>query len=185
MFNRLVDLFIDFISLAKFWFVVEPFEQGHTFHLGALGKPIGYDDGWFGSGFHLIWPLNITKVLYYDITEDSHEFDPRDMTTLDGHIVRVGGSFRYRVRSDKAYEHLVVLGDGSTAITDFLTAAMCQVVEATELKDLFDVDHDSERAVVKAARNLLKQYGYKILDFYWTTKVAPQRTWRIITEGGN
>jgi hypothetical protein len=181
MLDKLVQLFIDFLHLFKFWFVIAPYEQGHTFHFGSVGKPIAYNDGWFGSGFHLTWPLGITDVLYYDITEDSHEIDIQDLTTRDGHAIRVAGVFRFKVRADKAYEHLVVLGDGSTAVTDFLGAAMAEVVENSNLDSLFDPGEDRESLVVDEARRMLNRYGYKVLDFHWVNKVAPQRVWRVIT----
>lgn len=181
MLDKLVQLFIDFLHLFKFWHVIEPFEQGHTFHFGALGRPIGFTDGWFNSGFHLTWPLGITSVIYYDTTEDSHELDQQDLTTKDGHMVRVAGVFRFKVRADKAYEHTVVLGDDSSAVTDFLAAAMAHTVVNTNVTAFFSGDYDSESRVVEEARRLTNRYGYKILDFYWTTKVAPSRVWRIIT----
>lgn len=181
MFDQLVQLFIQFLYLFKFWYVMEPWEQGYSFHFGAPGRAMGPEDGWFGSGLHLIWPLSVTRVRYFDTWEDSAELEPVDLTTQDGHTVKVGGVFRYRIRPDKAWEFLVTLGDESTALLDFLSSAVAKVVSTTPKTSLFSPDFNLEDKVLEEGRRQLNRYGFKIIDFYWNYKVAPSRTIRVMT----
>lgn len=182
MLDKLVQLIINFLYLFKFWYVMEPWEQGYSFHFGAPGRTLGPEDGWLGSGFHIIWPGSITRVRYYDIWEDSAELIPVDLTTKDGHTVKVGGVFRYRIRADKAWEFLVTLGDESTALPDFLSMAVARVVADIDKSDLFNSSFDSEDRVLDEGRRQLNRYGFKIIDFYWNYKVAPSRTIRVMTD---
>jgi len=182
MLDKLVQLFIDFLYLFKFWYVIEPYEAGHSFHCGYRGRALGSANGWFGTGFHLVYPLGITTVRYFDITDESTELNPTDLTTKDGHHVKVGGVFRYRMRADKAWDFITTLGDDSTAVEDFMSMAMAEVVEGSRVTELFDADGDSEVKVVEEARRQLNRYGFKILDFYWNYKVRPTRTIRVMTD---
>lgn len=182
MLDQLVQLFINFLHLFKFWYVMEPWEQGYSFHFGSPGRPLGPKDGWLGSGLHVIWPLSVTRVRYYDTWEDSAELIPADLTTQDGHTVKVGGIFRYKIRADRPWEFLVTLGDESTAIIDFLSMAMAKVVANMPKVALFDPNVQSELKVVEEGRRQLNRYGFKIIDFYWNYKVAPSRTIRVMTD---
>lgn len=186
MFDKLVQFLIDILYLFKFWYVIEPYEQGYTFHLGAPGRPIGCKDGWFGSGLHLIWPLSITNTRYYDITEDTADLVAVDLTTKDGRAVKVGGMFRYKVRADKAWEFIVLLGDVSAvegkAAADLLSAAIAETVSNTTHADLFAPGTAIEELVIDEARKYLNRYGYKILDFHWNYKVTPSRVIRVLTD---
>ena len=174
MFDRLVQFIIDILYLFKFWYIIEPYEQGHSFHLGYLGRPL--DSGW-----HVIWPFHITTVLYYDITDATAELEPLDLTTKDNVMVRVGGMFRYKHREDKAYEFLCLLGDDTTSLEDFLAAAVAKIVENSTKEELFSTKHSSEAFILDEARRHLSRYGYKLYDFFWTIKVAP-KVYRVIID---
>lgn len=182
MLDKLVQLFIDFISLGKFWYVIEPYEAGHSFHFGARGRTIESNNGLFGSGLHFIWPLNITDVRYFDITDESAELRAVDLVTKDALPVKVGGVFRYRIRPDRAWEFITLLGDDSSAITDFMSMAMAKAVSEATLSELFSSEAVIQWKVVEEARRQLNRYGVKILDFYWNYKAAPSRIIRVMTE---
>jgi len=182
MLDKLVQLFIDFLYLFKFWYIMDPYEAGHTFHFGARGRHIGPTNGWFGSGFHLIWPVNITNVRYFDTTDESSALPPRDLVTKDGKPVKVGGVFRYRVRGEKAWDFLVTLGDDTEAIHNFMAMAMAKAVSQSSLSELFGSEGVMEWLVVEEARKHLGRYGIKIMDFYWDHKAAPTRIIRVMTE---
>ena len=174
MLDKLVEFLISILHIFKFWYVIEPFEAGHSFHLGYRGRPLT-------PGFHLIWPAYITTVRYFDTTDESTEVETTDLVTKDGHAVQVAGVFRYRIRAEKAWEFIVTLGDDSSAITDFMSMAVAEVVEGTTMSELFSSESDTEDQVVEEARKQLNRYGFKILDFYWTYKTRPSRVIRLLT----
>ncbi len=174
MLDKLVQFIIDFLYLFKFWYVIEPWEAGHTFHLGHKGRRLT-------PGFHLVWPLGVTTVQYFDTTDESTELEPQDLVTKDGKAVKVGGVFRYKMRAEKAYEFITTLGDDSTAVDDFMSMAMAEVVENSNIAELFSATGGTEGAVVQEAREQLNRYGFKILDFYWNYKTQPSRVIRLLT----
>lgn len=181
--NKLIDFIISILRIFKFWFVIEPWEHGFTFHLGKPGSSIGYDDGLFGTGLHLIFPFYVTRVRNFDITEESAEPPVRDLMTSDGHLVRVAGVFRYKVRPERAYEFLCVLGEDWTTVMDhFLGAAIAEVVEHLTKDELFSDTSPGEEMILEEARRHLNRYGFKWLDFNWTERAVPARVYRLITD---
>jgi regulator of protease activity HflC (stomatin/prohibitin superfamily) len=133
-------------------------------------------------GFHLIWPAFVTTVKYYDTTDESTELEPTDLVTKDGEPVKVAGVFRYKIRGDRAWDYITTLGDDSTAVTDFLSMAMAEVVESTPAEQLFNSEGDTEVKVEAEARKQLNRYGFKIIDFYWNYKTRPSRVIRVLTD---
>lgn len=175
MLDKLVQFLIDFLYLFKFWYVIEPWEAGHTFHLGRRGRKLG-------PGFHWIWPASITSVQYFDTTDESVELEARDLVTSDGQAVKVGGVFRYKMRADRAWEYITTLGDDSSAVEDFMSMAMAEIVEKTPVETLFSSKGGTEDKIVVEAREQLNRYGFKILDFYWNYKTRPSRVIRLLTD---
>lgn len=179
MFDKLVQIFIDFISLAKFWFVIEPYEAGVVTTFGKPTRDIGPTDGWFRTGFHLVLPMNVEVVEHISTQKDTTNLSGQDLVTRDGIQVRIDAMFTHHIRPDKVRSYVFGVGEELSFVFDRLQASVAMSVAqvaASELNpDIF------EPLVLRIARDLLNPYGLKIHDFHVVSLVRPTRTYRLIT----
>ena len=182
MLNRLVDLIVSFLHLFRFWFVVEPWEHAFKTTLGRDAGTLGKDNTEkdFSRGLNFRWPFNIDEVHYIDTLNETADLGRQDLTTSDGISVTVAGMFRYQIRADKIREFTYGLGDETTAIIDYLQAAVALVVETHPLEQLLDPEYVLAEMILEEARKSLNKYGLKLHEFRWTQKTAA-RTYRLIT----
>lgn len=168
MFDRLIDLLVQFIDLFRFWEIVEAGEHGMRFTLGKAGKD-------FRAGFHWKLPFNIQKFIFFSTKTDTHELEPQTLISADGKNVTVQVYVKYRIRPEKAYAFIVELDEGS-ALFDIGRTAVAEVIEkhpADIPRVLF------EQKVLDIMRNHLNQFGFKFLDCGLTQRTV-SRTYRVI-----
>jgi regulator of protease activity HflC (stomatin/prohibitin superfamily) len=53
MFDRLIELILQFIELFKFWHIVDPYEEALVLRLGKLNRHLAE------CGYYLIIPLSL------------------------------------------------------------------------------------------------------------------------------
>ena len=181
MVDKLVQPFIDFISLAKFWFVIEPYEIAVVTTLGRPTRDIGPVDGWFRTGFHLILPLKLEVVEHISIQKETTALSGKDIETTDNVQVRVDGMFVWHVRPERVREYVFGVGDEISFVADLLQAAIATTVAYTEAKHLNVTE--LEPAILEQARKFLNPFGLKIHSFHFVSLVRPGRSYRLITGG--
>ena len=179
MFDKLVQLFIDFISLGKFWFVIEPNEAAVVTTFGRPTRDIGPEDGWFKTGLHLIAPLKIEVVEHISTQKETVNLSGQDLITDDGVQVRIDGMFTYHIRPDKVREYVFGVGDEVSFVADRLQAAVAVAVNTSNAEDL--KAEMFEPFCLELARKFLNPFGLKIHDFYLISLVRPTRTYRLVT----
>lgn len=80
MFDRLVDLIIQFAELFRFWYVLQPYEQGVLVRLGKFVRVME-------PGFHWVAPLSVDVVHYESVVPTTHSLGNESITTKDGKAV--------------------------------------------------------------------------------------------------
>lgn len=109
MFDRLIDLIVQFIELLKFWHVVDPYEEALVLRLGRLSRHLL-------CGFHWIIPFGIERVYDEHVVPTTHSLGNESMTTKDGKSVGFHAIVTYRVRDIEKL--LLEVEDGNHAVRD-------------------------------------------------------------------
>lgn len=90
MFDKLLDLILDFFGLFQFWVVIDEYERGVVKTLGKRRPKKHWHQFWMrsdvvlGPGLHFVWPLGIDEVLCDNVVPCVDEFDEQSLTTKDG-----------------------------------------------------------------------------------------------------
>jgi regulator of protease activity HflC (stomatin/prohibitin superfamily) len=91
MFDRLVDLIIEFMHLFRFWFVLQPYEQGVLVRLGRFVRVME-------PGFHWILPFGVDMVHSEGVVPATHSLGDEATATKDGRTVAFHAVVTYQVR---------------------------------------------------------------------------------------
>ena len=106
--------------------------------LGNYNRRITSKNGWFGTGFHLIWPLGIEYVLDHITIPDTTALNSQSLTTSDGVGITVEVVVKFRVFVVEDY--LLKVTDQEAAFADIAAAAVSDVVTIITYEDLLTVD---------------------------------------------
>jgi regulator of protease activity HflC (stomatin/prohibitin superfamily) len=126
MFDKLIDIILQFIGLFKFWRVIPVNKKAVRIRWGKNPTELG--PGIFGSGFHFVWPFEIDHV-------DTVVYKPEwassfaiHITTTDNKTIAVGPVLKftildavkwfYEIKSVEEYLHDVVRLCTSDVLTD-------------------------------------------------------------------
>lgn len=152
MFDKLVDLLIQFIKLFQFWEVLEPYQGGVRLRLGKFHTVLG-------PGLSWMIPLGVDKALTENVVTETLHIRPQSLTTRDGKQIVVSSIVTFHVDDIKVFL-LEVEGRN-----DIIKDASCGVVSEfvmkhtwRELNDFADVGNE----LAKAVRRKAKAYGVNI-----------------------
>lgn len=165
MFDRLIDLLIQFIELFKFWYIVEDGEYCLVFTLGRATRERGARGGWFRTGFCLRLPLSIEEEYVVSIKREPHDTAITRITTKDGVLVNIAGVFWYSIIPDKIRNYLIELGDEDEALRSAAIAAIFDVAQAHTFQELHEKTEECEQEILLAVRKRLNHYGFKFYGF--------------------
>jgi len=184
MFDKLVELLINFVDLFRFWVI--PVREGTLTVVYLLGNATRVirpgEPGFFRTGLHLKWPLWIELE---DNTSTRHELVTlwaQDLQTADGKKVRVTGFFRLSILPEKVVIWQTTLGDEDRAVSAALRSAIAETIIRRPLDDLLSVEEQKglRQEILDRARKELNEYGYRIYDFKWIERTEA-KTYRLIT----
>lgn len=90
MFNRLIDLLIDFIGLFQCWVYVDEFEKGVVLRAGRFHRTID-------PGMRWIIPLDVEKVLVDNSMPEPMYLDLQSLETADGYTCNIQIGLIWRI----------------------------------------------------------------------------------------
>jgi len=96
VFERLVDLIVEFAQLFQFFFYVEHYEQAVVLRFGKYSRTVG-------PGPHWIWPASMEDAISVNIKPEPMYCDTQSLTTSDGYIINLQVGFTLRVTDAKTY----------------------------------------------------------------------------------
>lgn len=174
MFDKLVDLIINFIHLFQFWTVIREFEGGIILRLGKFHRLTG-------PGFHWRWPFNIEECFYAHTNMLTRIVGPQSLTTRDDVSIIVSVVITERIEDIKKF--LLECTHGHSVIEDATYGAVATVVHSLTWIELVnnDVAHQLEILVRRQAR----KYGVEIIQLQLVdlTKSKSLRLMQSHTEG--
>lgn len=152
MFDKLVDLFIRFLELFRFFWVIREWERGITLRFGKWRGKI------MGKGLHFILPFCIDEVHTIDIIPTVAELDPQTIVTKDKVVVVTQALIKYEVENPKIC--LIDVNNEVDAVREFTQGAIHTVITETDYSTA-NVK-DIEREVRDKARKEVGKWGIKI-----------------------
>lgn len=169
MFDKLVDILVEFISLGKFWVVIEPFEAGVKTRLGKFVTVLE-------SGFHWRLPLGIDAIWTEHVVPRTHSLGAQSATTKDGK--QVGFEAVITVRVNDIRKALLEVEHSEDAVRDSCAGTIGQVLGTVTWADILDGDAVLEK-ITKACRPKGFRFGLEVMSVQFSS-MALTRSLRLL-----
>ncbi len=153
MFDRLIDLMLQFVELFKFWHVVDPYEEALVLRLGKLQRHIV-------CGWHPIIPFGIERVMDEHIVPAVHVLENECITTTDGKTVGFRAIVTYRIRDIEKV--LLEVEDGNHAVVDASAGEIAGVLRSSTWEEIRQPDILDK--LTAAARKRGFKFGVEIMS---------------------
>jgi regulator of protease activity HflC (stomatin/prohibitin superfamily) len=170
VFDRLVELFLQFCDLFFVWNVVDEWQRGVVLR---FGRPVRDAK----PGIVWLWPLRIERVVVEDMFERPAALPVQSLTTADGHGVAVSAIIVYRVQN--ARKVILRTGGHEQALIATVPAVVASHVTAAKWEDL--MSQEFLDAVTSDVRAEAKTWGIKVLSVRFGN-VAKAPTLRLLAE---
>jgi hypothetical protein len=128
VFDRLIDVALQFLDLFKFWEVLDEYEGGVVL---TLGRPRsvwwnGRREPVVGPGLHWIWPMGVEKVLTDQMSLNSFVSREQTLTTAEAEQVTVLWACTWRIRDIKKL--LLEVNNGEKTMFDAVGCVVADFV---------------------------------------------------------
>jgi len=127
MFDRLVDLIVQFIHLFKFWVVVDAYEKGVLLRFGLFNKILE-------PGFHWCIPFSVDQPLVEGVVPATHSLGDEATVTKDGKTAAFHAVVTYQVRDIK--KALLDVLDTDHAVRDACAGEIGKVMRERTWEEL-------------------------------------------------
>ena len=148
MFNKLIDMLVQFIGLFQCWTYIDPFEEALIIRAGNFNR-------WHGPGWCWIWPLGVEDVIAENVKPEPGVLGVQSLHSSDGYAVNIGVGCEYEIFDLKAH----TLDFEDSYMTNCLLAAgiISDMVQANKFND---IDNDLVKSLrTKINRKINKRGG--------------------------
>lgn len=153
MFDKLVDLIVQFIELFKFWVIITDWEQGIIMRWGKFHRMAH-------SGWHWRLPFNLETTYYTNVNMLTRIVGPQSLTTKDGRSLIISVVITEQVEDAKKF--LISTTHGRSIIEDSTYGAVATVIHDKTWQELQDMD--LARTLEITVRRQAKKYGVDIIQ---------------------
>lgn len=169
MFDRLIDLIVNWFEQLLPFFIVRDFEEAVVLRFGKfhrVAKP----------GFH--W-----RIPFVDVPMEQHvvvstiSLAPQSLYTKDRQNLVVKGVIKYRISDIQTF--VLEVYDAQDAISDMTQSIIKNIIMDKTLEECIDPEIDN--TLTKKARVEAKKWGVEIQQVT-LTDLAPIRSFRIIND---
>ncbi len=153
MFDKLVDLLVGCVELFRFWYVLQPYEQGVLLRLGKFVRVME-------PGFHWVFPFCVDIIHAQAVVPSTHSLGYESITTKDNRSVAFHAIVTYQVRDIK--KALLDVSDTDHAVRDACAGEIGRVLHGSTWEQIID---DSILETLSAAcRKRGFRYGIEIMS---------------------
>jgi len=146
MFDRLIDVLLQFIHLFKFWVVLDPYEGGLVLRLGKFNRVLE-------PGFHWVIPFGVDQVPAEHIMPKTHSLGYESITTADGKSVGFHAVVTYRVHNIK--KAILEVEDVDHAVRDACLGEIGRVFRESTWEDI------GYPSILDALTSACRQRGFR------------------------
>lgn len=173
MFDKLIDLFVQFIEVFQFWRVVDQWEKGIVLRLGKFHRMAR-------PGLMFIWPLHIEQLFVEDIFRKVTTLAPQSLTTADGVGVVASPVVTYKVVNVKKV--ILQAGGHEEAIIAVVPGKIGELIMGANWTDL---NTEEFRATLTTASDeAAQEWGVEILEVRFANLVKA-RSYRLFNENNH
>lgn len=167
MFDKLVDVVVQFIDCFRFFQVIDADEQGILLRNGLMAKVLE-------PGLHWFWPM-IYRVRKDNVATRLYEMVAQSLVTKDGKCVAAGIVVTSKIRNIE--RSILDVENVDSAIQDACQATLAELV----MESSWDTLRTAEFAdrLTTECRKLAFKYGMEIIKVR-LHELAPLRTFRLI-----
>jgi regulator of protease activity HflC (stomatin/prohibitin superfamily) len=153
MFDKLIDLIIQFIELFRFWCVILQYEGGIILRLGKFHRMLT-------PGFHWMWPFNIEMMHYTDVNMYTRIVGPQSLTTQDDKSLIVSVVITMQVEDVKKF--ILDCVHGHSVVEDATYGAVATLIHSLTWDQIMQADVARQLEII--VRRQAKKYGVNILQ---------------------
>jgi regulator of protease activity HflC (stomatin/prohibitin superfamily) len=169
LFDRLVDIVLQFVELGKFWYVCEPFEAGVKTRLGRFVTVLE-------PGFHWCWPLGVDRVVTEHTVPRTHMLGPQSATTKDGK--QIGFEAVITVKVNDIRKALLEVEHSEDAVKDSCAGTIGQVLSTCEWRDIISDEAVLDK-ITAACRKKGFRFGLEVMSVQFSS-MALTRSLRLL-----
>lgn len=174
MFEKVFEFIAEWRDRLMPFTVIDSYEEGVIMRLGNCRKVVMSDNGLWGTGLHLKWPIIET-----DITEPIKPrvvgFHGRSLTTKDGKNIAVSVAMTYRIHNIR--KALLDVHDVDNSLDDIGQLVTARTIAQFDYKDL--TSEAFSKALLSNARERGFKFGIEVMDI-GLSEFAPVRTIRLV-----
>lgn len=170
VFDKLIDVAIQFLDLFRPWQVVEQYERGIVLRFGKFNREIG-------PGFHPIIPFNAEVVWTDNVVPTTTTLDAQSLTTLDDVSLVATGVITWEIVDIQKF--LLEVEGRETVLQGSAYGCISKTVESVNWSDIeggSDLAHEIEKDIRRRA----KKFGVHVSEFEFKD-FARARPYRIIS----
>lgn len=172
MLEKLLDILLGVWDFFIPFTVVREFEGGVILRFGKYKRSLL-------PGFHWFWPFGIEEVLTTETAITTIELRAQTLTTLDNQTIVISSIVKYQVKDPKPY--LLEVCDAQDVLSDVTLGINKKIVNTTTYANL--LDENIENIVLKAVRNEVNQFGFKVFAVTFVD-MGKIKSLRLITDSG-
>lgn len=170
MFDKLVEVIIQFIDLFRFFFVVKQWQDGVVLRFGRYHRDAH-------PGFHWMLPFRMEYVCWCNVVPETASVGPQSLTTRDEQSVIVGAVLTYGISNVKTF--LLEVEGAHDVVCDSAYGVIADYVMGRTWDELRNMNLANE--LTKKVRVLAKRYGVEILNVQ-LTDFTRSRSLRLVTQ---
>lgn len=152
MFDRLIELCLEFIELFRFWFVLHPYEEALVLRLGKLHRHLE-------PGLNWVLPFGVDHVMASHVVPSTHSLGDESVTSKDGKSVGFHAIVTYRVKDLEKL--LLEIEDPEHAVRDACCGEIGRVLRESTWEEM--TRPDILERLTTAARKRGFRYGVEIM----------------------
>lgn len=151
MFDRIIDVFLQFAGTFKVFTVVDAYEMGVVLRFGKFHRVIG-------PGWRFLWPW-FERAVNDNVVPRTGNLTVQGLTTKDGKSITVGGIVTAQIVDIQ--KALLECENVSQVIMDACYGAIGDFVSSSTWEQLLDPNYT--QAITKACHKQARKYGVEIM----------------------
>jgi regulator of protease activity HflC (stomatin/prohibitin superfamily) len=167
MFDRLIEIFLQFIDLFRFFVVIDEYERAIVLRLGRYSKTLE-------PGFHLLIPFNIDKVIVDKVVPRTVNLGSQALTTSDAKAITLSAVITAQIRDIR--KAILEIENVDEALMDGCYAAIGDLIKSHTWDQILHPEFSD--TLLKACRKQAFRYGIEILRVQ-LSDLTPSRSIRL------
>ena len=169
MFDRLIDLILNWIEQLLPFFIVRDYEESVVLRFGKYHRYVK-------KGIHWRIPF-VDEPMTQHVVVTTLSLSPQSLYTLDKQNIVVKGVIKYRIADVQTF--LLEVYDAQDAISDMTQSIIKSIIMSKTLDECIDPEIDN--TLTKKARVEARKWGVEIQQVT-LTDLAPIRSFRLIND---